>query len=137
MAIGVAPTITVTPPAGQTLPASFTISSLTFTPEVDSLNSAGAVTAAAILPALAAAGTPITLTQTSTPGQYTASSPILLQTTASISGTNLTNLVNLLNNGGANGQVVLGLNAGSTNLPAGSTLNFAVTTNQLVVSASS
>lgn len=137
VAIGVSPTVTVIAAPGQTLPATFTLTSLSISPELDSLNAAGAVTGTANLNTLTAAGTPITLTQSGTPGQYTASSPIVFQPAAPTTGTDLTNLINVLNTGQGNNQVLLTLNAASPTLPAGSVLSFAVTSNQLVVSAGS
>lgn len=131
LAVSLAPTVSVTAPQGQALPATFTLSSLSVTPEADKLDAAGNVTSRLTLSPLATSA-PVTFTQTS-PGVYAASAPVTLGQATPVSAADAQALAALITGGADANRAVLTITAASAGLPTGTTLSFTVGSSQLLV----
>ena len=125
------PAVTVAAPAGSALPATFTLSTLSVTPQANKLSTGGAATSTVTLSPLTLAA-PVTFTQTAS-GSYTASAPLALSQATPTTGTEVQNLVGLITSGADTNQAILTISAASTGLPIGSTLDFTVGSSQIAV----
>ena len=131
LALTLNPAVTVAAPAGTTLPTTFTLSSLSVTPQANKLGTGGAVTSTVTLSPLLLTA-PVTFTQT-TSGTYTASAPLALSQATPTAGADVQTLVGLITSGTDTNQAVLTISAASAGLPGGSTLDFTVGSSQIVV----
>lgn len=131
LALTLNPAVTIAAPAGTTLPATFTLSSLSLTPQANKLGTGGAITSTVTLSPLTLAA-PVTFTQTAS-GTYTASAPLALSQATPTAGADVQTLVGLITSGADSNQAVLTISAASTGLPDGSTLDFTVGSSQISV----
>jgi len=130
VSFNVNPTVTVD---GTTLPASFTLSTITIVPEADDLNAAGAVADSVVLPALTSS-VPVVFTQAAGSSTYNAAGTITVAT-GTINGATLTSLFNIVTGEDQNKQAVLTLTATSPDLPAGSLIHITLGSSTLNVKA--
>ncbi len=131
LALTLNPAVTVAAPAGASLPATFTLSSLSVTPQANKLGTGGAVTSTITLSPLTLAA-PVTFTQTAA-GTYTASAPLALSQATPTAGADVQTLVGLITSGADSNAATLTISAASAGLPGGSTLDFTVGSSQIVV----
>lgn len=125
------PAVTVASPTGTALPSSFTLNTLSVTPQASKLGTGGAVTSTVTLSPLTLTA-PVTFTQTAS-GAYTASAPLALSQATPTAGADVQALVGLITSGADSNQAVLTISAASAGLPDGSTLDFTVGSSQIAV----
>ena len=126
------PTVTVD---GATLPATFTLSTVTITAEADDLNAAGAVADSVTLPPLTSSA-PVVFTQSAAGSStYNAAGTVTLAT-GTINGTTLNKLFTIVTGEDINKQAVLTLTATSPDLPAGTVVHITLGSSTLNVKAS-
>jgi len=132
VSFAVNPSVTVDGTA--TLPATFTLSTVTIIAEADDLDSTGATADSVVLPALTSVA-PIVFTQSAAGSStYTAAGPITLAT-GTISGATVSKLFTVVTGENLNKQAVLTLTATSPDLPAGSLVHIKLNSSSLNLKA--
>ena len=132
VSFNVNPSVTVD--GTTTLPATFTLSTLTIVAEADDLSATGTVADSVTLPALTSSA-PVVFTQSAAgSGTYNAAGTIALST-GTISGATLTSLFTIVTGENTNKQAILTLTATSPNLPAGSLVHITLDSSTLNVKA--
>ncbi len=132
VSFNVNPTVTVD--GTQSLPATFTLSTVTIVAEADDLDSTGATADSVILPALTSSA-PIVFTQSAAGSStYTAAGTITLAT-GTISGATVSKLFTVVTGENLNKQAVLTLTATSPDLPAGSLVHIKLDSSSLNLKA--
>lgn len=132
VSFAVNPSVTVDGMA--TLPATFTLSTVTIIAEADDLDSTGATADSVVLPALTS-GAPIVFTQSAAGSStYTAAGPITLAT-GTISGATVSKLFTVVTGENLNKQAVLTLTATSPDLPVGSLVHIKLNSSSLNLKA--
>ena len=132
VSFAVNPSVTVDGTA--TLPATFTLSTVTIVAEADDLDSTGATADSVVLPALTS-GAPIVFTQSAAGSStYTAAGTITLAT-GTISGATVSKLFTVVTGENLNKQAVLTLTATSPDLPAGSLVHIKLNSSSLNLKA--
>ena len=132
VSFNVNPSVTVD--GTTTLPATFTLSTLTIVAEADDLSATGTVADSVTLPALTSSA-PVVFTQSAAgSGTYNAAGTIALST-GTISGATLTSLFTIVTGENTNKQAILTLTATSPDLPAGSLVHITLDSSTLNVKA--
>ena len=117
-----------------TLPATFTLSTITIIAEADDLDSTGTSADSVILPALTSSA-PVVFTQSAAGSStYTAAGTITLAT-GTISGATVSKLFTVVTGENLNKQAVLTLTATSPDLPAGSLVHIKLDSSSLNLKA--
>ncbi len=131
VSFNVNPAVTVD---GATLPATFTLKTISIASEADDLNATPLVADSVTLPPLSSAA-PVVFTQ-SAPGSstYNAAGAITLATGA-ISGTTLSHLFTIVTGEDQNKQAILTLEATSADLPAGTLIHITLGSSTLNIKA--
>ena len=131
VSFNVNPTVTVD---GTSLPATFTLKTISIASEADDLNATPLVADSVTLPPLSSAA-PVVFTQ-SAPGSstYSAAGAITLAT-GGISGTTLSHLFTIVTGEDQNKQAILTLEATSADLPAGTVIHITLGSSTLNIKA--
>ena len=132
LSFNIDPTVTVD---GATLPAMFTLQTITIVAEADDLDApGGAVKDSVVLPPLTS-DAPVVFTQAAAGGSaYNAAGSIGLST-GTITGAKLTSLFNIVTGESLNKQAVLTLTATSADLPDGSVVHITLGSSTLTIKA--